>query len=55
MPCPLPRVDWGITTVIAGLFSMLCLTAGGLWGLKTGPPKNWSEADDPLDPRPPAE
>ncbi len=49
-PCGL-----GITTMIAGLFGMLCLTAGALWGLKTGPLKNWSEADDPLDPRPPAE
>lgn len=49
MPCPPPRIDWGITTMIAGLFGMLCLTAGVLWGQKTGPPRNWMEPEEPSD------
>lgn len=50
MACPTPAPDWGMTAVIAGLFGMVCLTVGTIWGQKTGPPRNWIERDEPPDP-----
>lgn len=40
MSCPPPKPDWSLIVMVGGLFGMVCLTAGVLWGQKTGPPKD---------------
>lgn len=38
MPCPLPKPDWGLTAMYGLVLFAFGLTAGKLWGEKTGPP-----------------
>ncbi|WP_378974887.1 hypothetical protein [Methylobacterium komagatae] len=46
-------MDWSLSFLIGLLMSAVTFTAGVIWGQKTGPPKNWSEAEEPPD-RPPS-
>lgn len=38
MACPPPAHDWGMTAMYGLLLLAIGLTAGKLWGEKTGPP-----------------